>query len=70
MKTAGKLFGVAALFGLVAGCGTVPVREGQAVTTVDHGKMAVVNEHARERGIDVIWVNPPTKKERKEKDEP
>ena len=29
---------------------------------VDYRKMAVLNEHARMRGHDIVWINPPTKK--------
>ena len=29
---------------------------------VDYRKMAVINEHARMRGHDIVWINPPTKK--------
>ncbi|HVF35135.1 MAG TPA: hypothetical protein VND91_07400 [Candidatus Saccharimonadia bacterium] len=29
---------------------------------IDYYKMAVLNEDARMRGHDIVWINPPTKK--------
>lgn len=42
-----------------AGCSAMAERKSTVVT--DAEKVALINAAARQRGVDVIWVNPPRK---------
>ena len=42
-----------------AGCSAMAERKSTVVTDAD--KVALVNAAARQRGVEVIWVNPPRK---------
>ncbi len=56
----GVALGVMAVMLLnAAGCSAMAERKTSVVTDVD--KVALINATARNRGIEVIWVNPPRK---------
>lgn len=56
----GVALGVMAVMLLnAAGCSAMAERKTSVVTDVD--KVALVNATARNRGIEVVWVNPPRK---------
>lgn len=42
-----------------AGCSAMAERKSTVVTDAD--KVALVNAAARQRGVEVIWINPPRK---------
>lgn len=59
MRSVRVVVAVAAVI-LVAGCSSMPRVASSYQTDAD--KVALVNATARERGLKVIWVNPPQKR--------
>lgn len=62
-KLAAKLAVIAAALSLAA-CATTGTRDQayaskDAVDSVDYEKMALVNHVARQKGVEVVWINPP-----------
>jgi starvation-inducible outer membrane lipoprotein len=59
-KVSGALL-AASVAVLLAGCGTAPVRGGSAaqVDSIDHQRVAAVEQAARASGARVVWVRPP-----------
>lgn len=72
MKTRIQTVVVLAVAGMLVACATKPVRndgvglqplsERSQLRGVDAARIAVVNQAAAEKGVHVIWVNPPVKK--------
>lgn len=52
----------------MAGCSAMTNRK--ATVQVDSDRVALINAAARQRGVEVIWVNPPLKKVEAEKSQP
>jgi succinate dehydrogenase hydrophobic anchor subunit len=63
-----RLSGIAIIFCsfFLVGCATSSAyREGSSNeerATVDKDRVAIINQQAKRNGVDVIWVNPPTRR--------
>lgn len=63
MRTKAAFAALAATVLFAAGCATHPAQPpGSSVVQLTPGEKEVmrVNREARQKGIDVVWVNPPT----------
>lgn len=63
MKALSKAVVTFGVVGLLAGCSTAPVDSMSAAREreIDMQKVAAVNAAARQAGVTILWVNPPTK---------
>lgn len=61
MKTIGKAVIAIGVVGLLAGCSTMQSGSGNEPAEIDLQKVAAINAAAKQSGVTVLWVNPPTK---------
>ncbi len=61
MKALSKAVVTIGVVGLMAGCSTMPSGGSDRVAEIDMQKVAAINAAAKQTGVTVLWVNPPTK---------
>lgn len=62
MKALSKAVIAVGVVGMVAGCSTMPSSgSNRAAAGIDMQKVAAINAAAKQSGVTVLWVNPPTK---------
>jgi hypothetical protein len=63
LASIGVIVATMAMTGCAARSASTAAREPQFTPTmIDEAKVAQINARARGRGVDIIWVNPPTKR--------
>lgn len=61
MKALTKAVVTIGAVGLLAGCSTMPTSGADRAAEIDMQKVAAINAAAKQTGVTVLWVNPPTK---------